>query len=252
MQSTRRRSQPVSDWIEFSSMRRHSIRARALAATAAVSMLLSSVTPATAADRPFGLPFADPPGPSTWLVGQGYGNTTGAFVRRREWYGAGQGIHFGIDFSAKCGTQIVSIGDGTVKYVDAMWHGAGPHNLLIEQSNGYVTLYGHLLEAPKLTPGQPIKRGQPIGLTGDPDLTCTSRPHLHLEIRDKTSAKAFNPSNLIDADWDALALTGSFGRGYQRNLDNPRQWQSIFDQPDIVFGGAMINEFPRTWPQDWR
>jgi murein DD-endopeptidase MepM/ murein hydrolase activator NlpD len=252
MQSARQRSRAGSDWIESSSMRRHSIRARALAVTAAVSMLLSSVNPATAADRPFGLPFAEPPGPSTWLVGQGYGNTTGAFVRRREWYGAGQGIHFGIDFSAKCGTQVVSIGDGTVQYVDALWHGAGPHNLLIQQSNGYVTLYGHLLEAPKLAPGQPIKRGQPIGLTGDPDLTCTSRPHLHLEIRDKTSAKAFNPSNLIEADWDALALTGSFGRGYQRNLDNPRQWQSIFDQPDIIFGGAMINEFPRTWPQDWR
>lgn len=220
-------------------------------ATALVAAFIS-VRPAMAADRPFGLPFSTPPGPSTWLLGQAYGNTTGAFVRRVEWYSAGQGIHFGIDFSAKCGTEVVAIGDGTVLYVDALWNGAGPHNLLIAHPNGYVSLYGHLLETPRLKVGQSVLRGQPIALTGDPDITCTSRPHLHLEIRDQNSGKAFNPHSLIDADWEALQLTGSFGRGYQRNLDNPRQWQSLFDQPDIVFGGPLINVFARTWPQDWR
>ncbi|MBX7214737.1 MAG: M23 family metallopeptidase [Thermoflexales bacterium] len=207
---------------------------------------------AQAGKRPFGLPFRSPAGPSTWLLGQGYGNTTGAFNRRLEWYGAGQGIHFGIDFSARCGTEVVSIGDGEVLYVDALWNGSAPHNLLIKHDNGYVVLYGHLLETPKLKVGQNVKRGEPIALTGDPDLTCTSRPHLHLEIRDAVSSRAFNPHNLIEADWDALALTGAFGRGYQRNLDNPRQWQSLYDQPDITFGGALINEFARTYPQPWR
>ncbi|MEZ4770091.1 MAG: hypothetical protein R2844_16875 [Caldilineales bacterium] len=28
-------------------------------------------------DRPFILPFAEPPGPDTWLLGQTYGNTVG-------------------------------------------------------------------------------------------------------------------------------------------------------------------------------
>ena len=58
--------------------------------------------------------------------------------------------------------------------------------------------------------------------------------------------------NLIDADWEALALTGSFGRGFQRDLDDPRKWQTMQDQPDIVFGGRFINEFERTYPYDWR
>lgn len=200
----------------------------------------------------FSLPFADPPGPGTWLLGQVYGNSVGAFVRRREWYQAGQGIHFGIDFSARCGTPIVAIGDGKVLKVDTREHGSLPHNLLIAHPNGYVSLYGHLLERPKLSVGQIVKKGEQIGLTGDPDVTCTSRPHLHLEIRDRSLGRALNAHKLIDADWDALALTGSFGRGFQRDLDNPRKWQTLWDQPDIRFGGPLVNEFEQTWPQDWR
>ncbi len=200
----------------------------------------------------FGLPFASAPGPTTWLMGQSYGNTTGAFARRREWYLAGQGIHFGIDFSARCGTQIVSVGDGTVIQVDNLGLGSAPHNLAIQHANGYVSFYGHLLERPGLQPGQHVTRGEPIAKTGDPDLTCTSRPHLHLEIRDVTLSRAYNGHVLIDTDWNALALAGGFGRGFQRNLDNPRQWQLLQDQPDIQFGGPLINEFPHTFPQDWR
>ena len=209
---------------------------------------------ATSADvKPvFGLPFATPPGPSTWLMGQTYGNTVGAFAHRREWYLGGQGIHFGVDFGAKCGTPIASIGDGTVLFADNLAHGSAPHNLAIQHANGYVSFYGHLLERPNLRAGQAVSRGEVVGKTGDPDLTCTSRPHLHLEIRDRSLSRALNAHLLIDADWNALALAGGFGRGFQRNLDNPRQWQTLRDQPDIQFGGALINEFPRTYPQDWR
>jgi murein DD-endopeptidase MepM/ murein hydrolase activator NlpD len=218
-----------------------------------VSSAATPVMPASAsAQPPFGLPFAEPPGPETWLLGQVYGNSTGAFARRYEWYRAGQGIHFGVDFSARCGTPIVAIGDGVVLKVSAPEHGSAPHNLLIDHQNGYVSLYGHLMERSKLRRGDPVQRGQVIGVVGDPDLTCTSRPHLHLEIRDKTLGRAYNPHLLMDADWDALMLIGSFGRGFQRDLDDPRKWQTLLDQPDIRFGGPMINEFANTWPQDWR
>lgn len=203
----------------------------------------------------FSLPFVDPPGPDTWLLGQVYGNSTGAFARRREWYGAGQGIHFGIDFTARCQTPVLAIGDGTVLKVDAPERGSAPHNLLIahDTPNGsYVSLYGHLFERSLLRVGQRVRRGEAVGLSGDPDLTCTSRPHLHLEIRNRQLNTAYNAHRLIDADWDALALVGSFGRGFQRDLAEPRKWQTLFDQPDIRFGGLLINEFAHTWPQDWR
>ncbi len=233
--------------------RRRSILTLFATATTLVAVLTCAPSPAAAQPEAlFGLPFAEPPGLDTWLLGQVYGNSTGAFARRREWYRAGQGIHFGIDFSARCGTPVVAIGEGVVLKVDAPEHGSLPHNLLIAHPNGYVSLYGHLLERPLLRVGQPVRRGEVIGLTGDPDLTCTSRPHLHLEIRDRTLSRAFNPHRLIAADWDALMLVGSFGRGFQRDLDDPRKWQSVWDQPDIRFGGPLINEFARTWPRDWR
>ena len=171
---------------------------------------------------------------------------------RRIWYASGQGIHFGIDFSARCGTQVVAIGDGVVRVVDNLAYGSGPHNLVIMHPNGYASLYGHLLQRPDLRVGQQVKKGEPIALTGDPDLTCTSRPHLHLEVRPSSLNGTVNAVNFIDANWDALALVGAFGRGFQRDLDDPRKWQTMQDQPEIHGGGPLINDFRNTWPYDWR
>jgi murein DD-endopeptidase MepM/ murein hydrolase activator NlpD len=201
---------------------------------------------------PFGLPFASPPGPSTWLLGQTYGNTIGAYRQRDTTYAAGQGLHFGIDFSAACGTPVVAIGDGVVSKVDAPSHGAAPHNLMIDHANGYASFYGHLLERPALAVGQAITRGQVVARTGDPDETCTSRPHLHLEIRDTESYHhLYNPVVFIEADWDSLALVGSFGRGFERDLDNPRRWQFLEDQPEIVLWQPLLNDYAHPWPPDW-
>jgi murein DD-endopeptidase MepM/ murein hydrolase activator NlpD len=201
---------------------------------------------------PFRLPFSASPGPSTWLLVQPYGNTTSAYYQRATTYRAGQGLHFGVDFSARCGTPIVAIGDGIVAKVDAAYHGSAPHNLMIDHSNGYASFYGHLLERPDLTPGQPVTQGQEVALVGDPDETCTSRPHLHLEIRNVGSYnQAYNPIPLIAADWDTIALTGSVQRGFARDLSEPRRWQFLDDQPDVFFGGGLVNDYPNPWPQAW-
>jgi murein DD-endopeptidase MepM/ murein hydrolase activator NlpD len=215
-----------------------------------------STSPAQAAPppqgdaRPFGLPFNTPPGPSTWMITQLYGNTESSYVWRYLWYGSGQGMHFGIDLSARCGTEVVAISDGIVAKVDASAHGAGPHNLMIDHPDaGYASFYGHLMQAPQLVPGERVTRGQVVGLTGDPDLTCTSRPHLHLEIRSLNYWVAYNPVPLIDADWDTLALLGR--SQFQRDLENPRRWVTPYDQPEIHFGQEILNEYDSPWPPDW-
>lgn len=197
---------------------------------------------------PFVLPFASPPGPDTWLLVQPYGNTVGAYMQRKILYQAGQGLHFGLDFSAPCGTELVAIGDGIVSEVDK--HGSPPHSLMIDHPNGYSSLYGHLLEKSTLTPGTPVKQGQVIALSGDSFGTCRSAPHLHLEIRNNYHNYAYNPVLLIQADWDSLALIGGFSRGFERDLTNPRRWQTIQDQPAVQFGGALLNEFAEAWPPD--
>lgn len=49
--------------------------------------------------RMFGLPFAAPSGPNSWLLHQLYGNTQEAYDGRYTTYILGQGLHFGVDFS---------------------------------------------------------------------------------------------------------------------------------------------------------
>jgi hypothetical protein len=197
------------------------------------------------------LPFAQPSGPDTWLMGQPYGNTTGAYRQRFTTYGASGGIHFGLDLAAPCGTEVVAIADGIVFAVDGPF-GSPPHNLMIDHPQlGYASMYGHLLEAPDMIPGQRVEQGEVIALTGDSAETCYLRPHLHLEIRDLKHFRKFNPMALIEADWDSLSLSGSDGRDFARDLDEPRKWQSLYDQPEAQTGGPIINDFDNPWPLDW-
>ena len=226
-----------------------------LALAPAGTMHVAGATPVKAQaveERPFRLPFPDPPGPSTWLLGQTYGNTTGAYRQRRIIYEAGQGVHFGVDLSARCGYPVVAIGDGVVTKVDALEHGSAPHNLMIDHANGYASFYGHLLERPALEAGQTVQAGEIVAKVGDPDGNCASRPHLHLEIRNAgLYNQAFNPIQLIEADWDSLALVGPFGTGFARDLSEPRRWQSLYDQPEVKFWGPILNDYANPWPIDW-
>lgn len=211
---------------------------------------LQSDTPAES-ERPFRLPFAEPSGLDTWLMAQPYGNTSGAFRQRFTTYGASGGIHFGVDLSAPCGTEIVAIADGIVFAVDGPF-GSPPHNLMIDHPQvGYASMYGHLLQAPNLIPGEVVKQGEVIALTGDTAETCYGRPHLHLEIRDLAHVRKYNPTLLIEANWDNLSLTGNTGRDFERDLQEPRKWQTLYDQPEVQTGGPIVNDFAYPWPFDW-
>jgi murein DD-endopeptidase MepM/ murein hydrolase activator NlpD len=198
---------------------------------------------------PFSLPFTDPPGPNTWLYNQHYGNTTQSFNFGDVWYQFGQGMHFGVDFEAPCGTPVHAIADGVVVVVDASGFGAGPHNLVLDHpGTGYTSLYGHLLEPPALTRGQEVKRGEQIGLSGDPDGSCGSRPHLHLEIRSSDFQTAYDPVPFFDVNWHMLISIGPNNTGFQQDLDTPHRWMKIEDQPDIHFSGNILNDYLHPWP----
>jgi murein DD-endopeptidase MepM/ murein hydrolase activator NlpD len=202
-------------------------------------------------EPPFQLPFAVPPGPTTWLLGQPYGNTINAYYQRNTIYKASGGIHFGTDFAAPCGTEIVAIGDGIVFAVDGPF-GSPPHNLIIDHPQvGYASMYGHLLETPYLLPDQQVTQGQVIALVGDAGGDCSAYPHLHLEIRDLSHIRKYNPALFINANWNNLTLMGSSTHSFMRNLAAPRTWQTLYDQPEVRIGGPIINDFISTWPLDW-
>jgi murein DD-endopeptidase MepM/ murein hydrolase activator NlpD len=201
---------------------------------------------------PFQLPFAVPPGPTTWVLGQAYGNTINAYYQRNTIYRASGGIHFGADFAAPCGTEIVAIGDGIVFAIDGPF-GSLPHNLMIDHPQfGYASMYGHLLETPRLISGQQVKQGEIVALVGDAESDCSGGyPHLHLEIRDLSHIRKYNPALFIQANWNNLSLMGSSTQSFMRNLAAPRAWQTLYDQPEVQTGGPILNNFINTWPLDW-
>lgn len=235
----------------------HNVRQIALGALLVASLLLVGVLPATAQDPPrvppevlgFTLPFSDPPGPNTWLYEQHYGNTTQAYNYGDVWYQFGQGMHFGLDLEAPCGTPVHAIADGRVVAVDSVEFGAGPHNIVLEHTGtGYTSIYGHLSEVPRHSHNDTVEQGDVLGVSGDPDGTCASRPHLHFEIRGAQYSTAFSPVEFIDVNWHMLTSIGPYNTNFQQALDHPRRWMRLEDQPEIQLGGNPLNNYFRVWP----
>ena len=197
-------------------------------------------------------PLPQPPGPNTWYLGGGYGNTIGAYFQRDTTYRAGQGLHFGLDFAAPCGTPVDR---------HRRWHrreGRCARTRRVAAQLDAPTRCGlcravrsSAANDRKLNVGDRVTKGQVVGLSGDSFGTCHSAPHLHLEIRSPDYLTAYNPINLIDADWDSLALVGAYQRGFERDLEDPRRWQYPDDQPDTKFGGPLLNNYRLPWPPDW-
>lgn len=212
-------------------------------------LLFGNVVSAQNNDRPLILPLAGDPGPSTWLLGQPYGNTTGAYRNAARWYSAGQGLHFGLDLIAPCGTPVVAVADGEVKFVDDFGFGSRPHNVIIQHPQlGFSSLYGHLLETSPIAPGTLVTQGQVIGKSGDPDETCVSRPHLHYELRLADYRTAINPVPHTNVNWHTLTTIGSFRHPmFEQNLTNARLWLNVDDQPNVVFGGIRLNAYTQTY-----
>lgn len=211
--------------------------------------VMINISSAQTPDRPLVLPMQSEASPSTWLLGQPYGNTRGAYRNADRWYSAGQGLHFGLDFVAPCGTPVVAVADGIVRFVDDFGFGSRPHNVIIQHPQlGFSSLYGHLLNTSPIAAGTQVTQGQVIGASGDPDETCVSRPHLHYELRTLDYRTAINPVPHTDTNWSTLASIGSFGYPmFEQDLNNARLWLNLDDQPDVVFGGIRLNNFNQSY-----
>lgn len=99
-------------------------------------------------------------------------------------------FHTGIDLACPIGSQISASREGKVVFTG--YKGGYGKLIIIEHSNGFSTYYGHLSKI-NVVPGQYVKNGQFIGLSGNTGRT--TGPHLHFEIRKKSSP--VNPRYLM-------------------------------------------------------
>ncbi len=103
-------------------------------------------------------------------------------------------FHYGVDFSARMGTEVYATGDGVVTTVEHSMWGYG-NMVVIDHDYGYITRYAHLQKA-VVKKGQKVKRGQLIGYVGNSGKT--TGVHLHYEVRKNNVP--INPINFFYND----------------------------------------------------
>jgi len=106
-------------------------------------------------------------------------------------------FHYGMDFTAPTGTDVVATGNGIVKEIGK--DGGYGNIVVIDHGYGYETLYGHLLRS-IVKVGQMINRGDVIGYIGSSG--ASTAPHLHYEVM--KNGQKVNPQNYYFQDLNPL------------------------------------------------
>ncbi|HYW06747.1 MAG TPA: M23 family metallopeptidase [Longimicrobium sp.] len=87
-------------------------------------------------------------------------------------------MHWGTDFGAPNGTQIVSAADGRVERIRNQGNTGFGLYLIVRHTDGSATLYAHL-DATTATVGSAVRRGDPIARSDNSG--GSTGPHLHFE-----------------------------------------------------------------------
>ncbi len=100
------------------------------------------------------------------------------FGSQRIFNGKAQRPHYGLDFRVPTGTPVAAMNSGTVLLARFLYFEG--NCVVIDHGQGLLTLYFHLSEF-KVKEGDPVKRGQEIGLSGGTGRA--TGPHLHVAVR---------------------------------------------------------------------
>ena len=100
------------------------------------------------------------------------------FGSERIFNGKTSSPHLGLDFRVPSGTPVAAMNDGTVLLARPMFFEG--NFVVIDHGQGLLTLYLHLSEF-KVKEGDPVKRGQIVGLSGGTGRA--TGPHLHVAVR---------------------------------------------------------------------
>lgn len=100
------------------------------------------------------------------------------FGSQRIFNGKTSSPHLGLDFRVPSGTPVAAMNDGTVLLARPLYFEG--NFVVLDHGQGLLTLYLHLSEF-KVKEGDPVKRGQVIGLSGGTGRA--TGPHLHVAVR---------------------------------------------------------------------
>ena len=136
--------------------------------------------------------------PSIWPVN---GVVRSSFGRRSDPFSGESAVHAGVDLSAAVGTPVKVTADGVVEIVTTS--GRYGRLVVVDHGGGLQTYYGHLSQF-LVVPGQEVRRGEVVALSG-----ATGRvtgPHLHYEIR--IHGTPVNPYNYLGLKTETIASGG--------------------------------------------
>lgn len=124
-------------------------------------------------------------------------------------------FHFGLDFKAKIGINVLATSDGVVEF--AGFNSGGYGNLIIITHNyGFKTYYAHL-DKISVKIGDFVRKGQKIGNTGNSGRS--TGPHLHYEVHHL--GKKLNPINFVN--WNLENYHSLF------NKESKVKWQFLIE-----------------------
>jgi murein DD-endopeptidase MepM/ murein hydrolase activator NlpD len=113
--------------------------------------------------------------PSLWPV---IGVVRSTFGGRSDPFSGEGAFHTGIDLQAPTGSAVHVTADGVVETVG--WSGSYGKLVIVDHGNGLQTYYGHLSHF-LVVPGQEVRRGEVIALSGSTGRA--TGPHVHYEVR---------------------------------------------------------------------
>ena len=116
--------------------------------------------------------------PPTYIKPLSGGRQTSGFGRRKAPTKGASTNHRAIDWATPTGTAIWASSGGTVSV--AGWQSGYGYVVYINHPDGNQTRYGHLSKI-LVSPGQKVKQGQKIALSGNTGRS--TGPHLHFELR---------------------------------------------------------------------
>ena len=126
------------------------------------------------------------------------GQTMARFADHRFYLYKGRAVddkvHLGVDLASLANAPVLASNNGMVLFADRL--GIYGLAVVIDHGQGLVSVYGHLSKM-DVSPGQKVKKGQPIGLTGDTGVA--GGDHLHFSVM--LQGVFVNPVEWWDPRW---------------------------------------------------